>query len=69
MWAQELGLLETAKQASVPETDNYPAKMTSIDSVYGKLSLLAPALAFSNLVLPHELSLTPYGADAPEWQD
>ncbi|HEY1248438.1 MAG TPA: CoA transferase [Nitrososphaera sp.] len=67
MWAQELGLLETAKQASVPEKDNYPAKMTSIDSVYGKLSLLAPALAFSNLVLPHELSLTPYGADAPEW--
>jgi hypothetical protein len=69
MWVQELGLLETTGQASVPEKDNYPSKITSIDSVYGKLSFLAPPLTFSNLALPHELSLTPYGADAPEWQD
>ena len=69
MWVQELGLLETTGQATVPEKDNYPAKMTSIDSVYGKLSFLAPPLAFSNLALPHELSLTPYGADGPEWLD
>jgi crotonobetainyl-CoA:carnitine CoA-transferase CaiB-like acyl-CoA transferase len=72
MWVQELGLLETTGQASLPEKDNYPAKMTSIDSVYGKLSFLAPPLSFSNLSLPDEsslLSLLPYGADAPEWQD
>ena len=69
MWVQKLGLLETTEQASVPEKDNYPAKLTSIDSVYGKISFLAPPLAFSNLALPHELSLSPYGADAPEWQD
>ena len=41
MWAQDLGFLETATQASLPEKDSYPAKMTSIDSVYGKLSFLA----------------------------
>jgi crotonobetainyl-CoA:carnitine CoA-transferase CaiB-like acyl-CoA transferase len=69
MWVQELGFLETTGQASLPEKDIYPAKLTSIDSVYGKISFLAPPLAFSNLVLPHELSLSPYGADAPEWQD
>ena len=72
MWVQELGFLETTGQASLPEKDNYPAKMTSIDSVYGKLSFLAPPLSFSNLSLPDEsslLSLLPYGADAPEWQD
>ena len=69
MWVQELGLLETTGQASVPEKDNYPAKLTSIDSVYGKISFLAPPLAFSNLALPHELSLMPYGAHAPEWKD
>jgi len=40
--------------------------MTSIDSVYGKLSFLAPPPAFGNLDLPDESSLTPYGADAPE---
>jgi hypothetical protein len=66
---QELGFLETAAEASLPEKDSYPAKMTSIDSVYGKLSFLAPPLAFSNLDLPYESGLTPYGADAPEWQD
>ena len=69
MWVQALGFLETAAQASLPEKDSYPAKMTSIDSVYGKLSFLAPPLAFSNLDLPDESGLTPYRADAPEWQD
>ena len=67
MWTQDLGFLETAAQASLPEKDSYPAKMTSIDSVYGKLSFLAHPLTFSNLVLPDHPSLTPYGADAPEW--
>jgi hypothetical protein len=43
--------------------------LTSIDSVYGKGSFFASPLAFSNLSLPHELSLMPYGAHAPEWQD
>ena len=69
MWVQELGLLETTEQASVPEKDNYPAKSASIDSVYGKISFLAQPLAFSNLALPHDLSLMPYGAHAPEWKD
>ena len=69
MWVQELGLLETTEQASLPEKDDYPSKLTSIDSVYGKISFLAPSLAFSNLALPHELSLMPYGAHVPEWQD
>ena len=69
MWVQELGLLETTGQASVPEKDNYPAKSASIDSVYGKISFLAQPLAFSNLALPHDLSLMPYGAHAPEWKD
>jgi len=67
MWVQELGFLETATQASLPEGDSYPAKMTSIDSVYGKVSFHAPPLTFSNLTLPDASRLVPYGADAPEW--
>jgi crotonobetainyl-CoA:carnitine CoA-transferase CaiB-like acyl-CoA transferase len=67
MWVQELGFLETATQKSLPERDTYPAKKTSIDSVYGKVSFLAPPLAFSNLTLPDASTLVPYGAEAPEW--
>lgn len=67
MWVQELGFLETTRQASLPERDSYPARMTSIDSVYGKVSFLAPPLTFSNLALPNASRLSPYGADVPEW--
>jgi crotonobetainyl-CoA:carnitine CoA-transferase CaiB-like acyl-CoA transferase len=69
MWVQELGFLDTATQASIPEKDIYPVKMTSIDSVYGKITFPAQPLVFSNLALPYESTLTPYGADAPEWSD
>ena len=41
----------------------HPVKMTSIDSVFGKLSFPAPPLVFSNLVLSNDASLMPYGAD------
>jgi hypothetical protein len=67
MWVQELGFLDTATQVSLPERDSYSANMTSIDSVYGKVSFLAPPLAFSNLKLPDASRLVPYGADVPEW--
>jgi crotonobetainyl-CoA:carnitine CoA-transferase CaiB-like acyl-CoA transferase len=67
MWVQELGFLDTAAQTSVPTNDIYPVKMTSIDSVYGKLSFPAPPLVFSNLALSNDASLVPYGADEPQW--
>ena len=35
VWMQELGFLKTATQCSLPEKDTYPAKVTSIDLVYG----------------------------------
>jgi hypothetical protein len=69
MWVQELGFLDTAAQTSIPANDTYPVKMTSIDSVFGKLSFPAPPLVFSNLVLPNHASLMPYGADEPQWRD
>src|SRR6476619_1295774 len=69
MWVQELGILDTAAQTSIPAQDSYPVKMASIDSVYGKLSFPAPPLVFSNLVLPNDASLVPYGADEPQWRD
>jgi hypothetical protein len=44
MWVQELGFLDTAAQASIPENDIYPVKITSIDSVYGKITFPASCL-------------------------
>jgi len=67
MWVQELGFLDITGQTSLPQQDSYQTKMTSIDTVYGKVSFLAPPLVFSNLTLPNASRLSPYGADAPEW--
>jgi hypothetical protein len=69
MWVQELGFLDTSTQNSIPANDTYPVKMTSIDSVFGKISFPAPPLVFSNLVPPNDESLVPYGADKPQWRD
>ncbi len=68
MWVQELGFLDTAAQTDIPTNDTYPVKMTTIDSVYGKLSFPAPPLLFSNLALSNDASLMPYGADTPQWR-
>jgi hypothetical protein len=67
MWVQELGLLDIALQQKLPESDSYPAKRVTFDSVYGRISNLAPPLTFSNFALPAYHRLVPYGADAPEW--
>jgi crotonobetainyl-CoA:carnitine CoA-transferase CaiB-like acyl-CoA transferase len=67
MWVQELGLLDAAAQAEVPETDSYPAETVSIDTAYGAVTSLAPPLTFTNLTLPATDRLVPYGADPPSW--
>jgi crotonobetainyl-CoA:carnitine CoA-transferase CaiB-like acyl-CoA transferase len=67
MWVQEFGLLDTSPQVHAPVSDTHPARMTEIESVYGKVGFLAPPLTFSNLVLPDAVSLEPYGAGLPEW--
>ncbi len=67
MWVQELGLLDTAVQAKVPETDSYPAETVSIDTAYGAVTSLAPPLTFTNLTLPATDRLVPYGADPASW--
>jgi crotonobetainyl-CoA:carnitine CoA-transferase CaiB-like acyl-CoA transferase len=67
MWVQELGFLEASALQGLPETDTYPAKMTTYDTVYGPISNLAPALRFTNLALPQTTALSPYGASRPEW--
>jgi len=67
MWVQELGLLDVSTQGEIPETDSYPAKTVSINTAYGTVSSLAPALTFTSLTLPALDRLVPYGADPPSW--
>jgi crotonobetainyl-CoA:carnitine CoA-transferase CaiB-like acyl-CoA transferase len=67
MWVQSLGFLDTILQKSLPETDNYPAKRTNVNSVYGELSYLKSPLSFSNLDLPNFDMIEPYGASQAAW--
>jgi hypothetical protein len=67
MWVQELGFLSVDQQAEVLARDEYASKLSTVDSVDGPLSFLAPPLRFSNLVLPVVASLEPYGASPPKW--
>jgi crotonobetainyl-CoA:carnitine CoA-transferase CaiB-like acyl-CoA transferase len=67
MWVQELGFLSVDQQAEVPTNDEHASRLSTVASVYGPLSFLAPPLRFSNLVLPVVTSLEPYGASPPEW--
>ena len=68
MWVEELGLLPLNEQVDVPSNDIYPAKLNTIDTVYGPLSFLAAPLRFSGLELPSTTFLEPFGASAPVWQ-
>jgi crotonobetainyl-CoA:carnitine CoA-transferase CaiB-like acyl-CoA transferase len=69
MWVQELGFLELDKQNAVPTKDEYPTKMTTINSVYGPVSFLESPVNFSNLILPKANELVTYGASSPKWAD
>ena len=68
MWVQELGLLDIDLQKDLPATDSYPAKLQTMDSVYGKIANLRPPLAFSNFQLPSVTHLEPYGASPATWR-
>lgn len=68
MWVQSLGLLDTAIQNTLPETDHYPINRTVVNSVYGELSYLKAPLSFSKLRLPRFDRIEPYGASRPEWR-
>jgi crotonobetainyl-CoA:carnitine CoA-transferase CaiB-like acyl-CoA transferase len=67
MWVQELGLLSSEALTGIPSRDEYDATMSTIDTEYGPITQLAPALEFSALSLPPVTNLVPYGSDPAEW--
>lgn len=68
MWVEELGFLSLEDQVNIPTADSYPAKLSTIDTVYGPLSFLSAPVRFSSLSLPVATYLEPYGASTPNWQ-
>jgi hypothetical protein len=68
MWVQALGFLDTDVQQSLPEMDRYPAKRTTVKSVYGDISYLQSPLSFNNLRLPDVDTIEPYGASSAAWR-
>jgi hypothetical protein len=65
---QALGFLDTSVRQSLPETDRYRAKRTTVKSVYGDISYLQSPLTFSNLRLPNVDTIEPYGASPAAWR-
>ena len=68
MWVQSLGFLDTSIQQSLQGRDLYPAKWTTVRSVYGDISYLQSPLTFSNLPLPKVDTIEPYGASPAVWR-
>ena len=68
IWVQALGFLDTRGQQSLPETDRYPAKRTTVTSVYGAISYLQSPLSFTNVRLPDVDTIEPYGASPAAWR-
>jgi hypothetical protein len=60
MWVQELGFLPLDQQSVIPTKDEYPSKLSTLDSTYGPLSFLARRFAsrILSFLSPPSLSLT-----------
>jgi hypothetical protein len=60
IWVQALGVLDTSSQQSLPETDRYPAKRTTVTSVYGAISYLQSPFARVNHRRPSAIGVVAY---------
>jgi hypothetical protein len=63
--------LDRSRSEELPDFRGRQLRPSAINAAstgsHGKVSFLAPPLAFSNLTLPAASTLVPYGAEAPEW--
>ncbi|HYY00866.1 MAG TPA: CoA transferase [Mycobacterium sp.] len=67
MWVQDLGLLDPEAIADLARADVHDARITEVDTSFGRVSALSAPLSFSNLAYPAADRLVPYGADEPVW--
>lgn len=68
MWVQELGYADKRDYESLPEKDEYPVKLQTVDTVYGPITELAREVeceGMPSLTLTH---VSPFGADPAIWQ-
>lgn len=67
MWVQNLGYIAETAYSKMPNKDEYPTKLHSFATSFGKVTELAPAVTFDNMPRKDLTILHPFGADAPEW--
>jgi crotonobetainyl-CoA:carnitine CoA-transferase CaiB-like acyl-CoA transferase len=68
MWVQELGYADKRDYQNLPDKDEYPAKLQTIDTVYGPITELAREVesgGMPSLTLSH---VRPFGAEPAIWR-
>ncbi|WP_108651173.1 CoA transferase [Dongshaea marina] len=68
MWVTDLGLLEDDKYKDCPKEDIHQPETKEIETVYGKITRLAPCYQFNELRLPEEKPVEPFGASTPNFE-
>jgi crotonobetainyl-CoA:carnitine CoA-transferase CaiB-like acyl-CoA transferase len=63
MWVQSLGLWPEDEIDSLPVTDHYPYRATSVPTAFGEVTTLCNAVRYEGLVLQDSHRLVPYGPD------
>ncbi|OGT46379.1 MAG: hypothetical protein A3E83_06235 [Gammaproteobacteria bacterium RIFCSPHIGHO2_12_FULL_41_20] len=67
MWVQDLGYIDEDIFKKAPTQDNYPVKLITEKTPYGKLTHLASAIEFSNMPTVKLKPVVPFGANEPKW--
>ena len=64
-WVQDMGYIEKSVYGGQREKDTYPAKLVDVQSPFGTITELAPAVQFEHSPLVDILPVRPFGADKP----
>jgi len=67
MWVQDFGSIAQSAYESEREKDDYPSKLVDVQSPYGTITELAPAVQFEHSPQVDILPVRPFGADKPIW--
>ncbi|MBK8223687.1 MAG: CoA transferase [Candidatus Obscuribacter sp.] len=65
MWVQDMGYIEKSAYGAQREKDTYPANLVDVQSPFGTITELAPAVQFEHSPLVDILPVRPFGADKP----
>jgi len=69
MWVQDLGYIDQSAYKNCPESDNYPPRLRTVETVCGEITELSPAVSFSYMPRVALDNVQPFGADKPVFLD